>query len=145
MAHEIGHIARGDCDSDHLILDEQEAILDETDIEANADEYSRQLLVGQNRIPEIGNGDFREIAKESARLSTCTGIDAGMIIAAWASKTGDYQKAQMALKALYLATGARKALIRHFADNINLESAPETDRDLLRCVSGVEESNEALG
>ena len=142
VAHEVGHIARGDCDSGHLILDGQEEILDESDIEANADKYSRQVLVGENRVPEIDNGDFREIAKESARLATCTGIGAGMIIAAWASRTGDYPKAQMALKALYLATGARKALSRHFTKNVDLEGAPETDRDLLRCVSGVMETYE---
>ena len=145
VAHEVGHIARGDCDSDHLILDGQEEILDESDIEGDADEYSRQVLVGENRIPEIGNGDFREIAKESAKLATRTGIGAGMIIAAWASRTGDYSKAQMALKALYLATGARKALSKHFAENVDLEGAPETDRDLFRCVSGVAETYAAPG
>ena len=145
VAHEVGHIARGDCDSDYLILDGQEGILDESDIEVNADKYSSQVLVGQNRIPEMGNGDFREIAKESARLSTCTGIGAGMIIAAWASKTGDYPKAQMALKALYLATGARRTLSRHFAENVDVEGASETGRDILRCVSGVTESYEAPG
>ena len=145
VAHEVGHIARGDCDTEHLILDGQEGILDESDIEKNADKYSRQVLVGDNLIPEMGNGDFREIAKESARLSSCTGIGAGMIISAWASRTGDYSKAQMALKALYLATGARKTLSRHFAENIDLEGAPETDRDILRCVLGVTESYEAPG
>ena len=145
VAHEVGHIARGHCDSEHLVLDGQEGILDDSDIEVNADKFSVHVLIGENRIPEIKNGDFREIAQESARLATCTGIGAGMIISAWASNTGDHQKAQMALKALYLATGARKALTGHFADNVDLEGAPETDRDLLRCVSGVADSYEAPG
>ena len=145
VAHEVGHIASGDCDAKHLVLDGQEGISDESDIEAAADTFSRQMIAGDNRIPEIAGSDFREIAKESASLAKRTGIGAGMIIAAWASESGDYPTAQMALKALYLATGARRILNRHFDISVEVEGAPETERELLRCVSGVVEQYETSG
>ena len=37
VAHEAGHIASGDCSPDTLVLDEDEAVLDPSDMEKDAD------------------------------------------------------------------------------------------------------------
>ena len=136
LAHEVGHIVHGDCDSDHLVLDGEDSILDETDIEVQADHYARQVLVGAKEIPEIESSDFKAIAKELAQEELSTGIDAGMIAAVWASRTGDYAMATMALKALYRASGARQRIRKYFQEHVDVAGATETDRHLLRCVYG---------
>ena len=70
-----------------------------------------------------------------------TGVDAGALIWAWAQKRGDYQTAQLALGALYLDKGAQRALRRAFDRFIDLESATDSDRDLLCCVTGRSEDD----
>ena len=143
LAHEVGHIVHGDCDPDHLILDGEESIVDKDEIEIAADDYARQVLVGEKQIPEIEDGDFKTIAKELAQQESLTGIDAGMIAAVWASRTGDYGKATMALKALYRASGARRRLSQYFYEHVDLGGSTETDRDLLRCVYGGSNASQA--
>ena len=136
LAHEVGHIVHGDCDSDHVVLDGEDSIVDDAAIEVEADQYARQMLVGANQIPEIEGSDFRAIAKELAQQEHLTGIDAGMIAAVGASRTGEYAMATMALKALYRASGARQRISRYFSEYVDVAGATETDRYLLRCVYG---------
>ena len=144
IVHEVGHIALGDCDPDHPVLDGEEGIIDNTDIEKRADQYARDVLVGDNLVPPLNHGEFKEMAKESARLEQETGVDAGIIISTWASRTRDYTKATMALKALYRSSGARQKTLQHFNNHVDLEAATESDRYLLRCVHGDAEWDETV-
>ena len=136
LTHEVGHIVGGHCDSDHLVLDGEDWIFDDTDIEVQADHYAREVLVGAKEIPEIDGTDFKAIAGELAQLEQSSGIDAGMIAAVWASRTGNYPMATMALKALYRASGARQRIRKYFNEHVDVAGATETDRYLLRCVYG---------
>ena len=145
LAHEAGHIAAGDCDYDHLVLDGEEGIVDDADIEVKADQYAHDVLVGENQIPKLENREFKEIAKDSAEQERLTGIDAGIMIAAWASRTRDYAKATMALKALYRSSGGRQKISRCFNSRVDVASATESDRNLLRCVYGESNLYEAVG
>ena len=145
LAHEAGHLAAGDCDTDHLVLDGEEGIVDDAEIEKRADQYAHHMLVGANKIPELVGREFKEIAKGAAEQERSTGIDAGIIIAAWASRTRDYAKATMALKALYRSSGARQKISRIFNSRVDVASATETDRNLLRCVYGESNLYETVG
>ena len=145
LAHEAGHIAAGDCSPEHLVLDGEEGIVDDGDIELKADQYARNVLVGNQTVPELNARDFKEIAKRAAEQERSTGIDAGVIVANWASNTRDYAKATMTLKALYRNSGARQKISQRFDRYIDLATATETDRNLLRCIYGESNLYEAVG
>ena len=61
-------------------------------------------------------------------------VDAGVLLWSYANRAQKFADAQMALKALYRHVGARQALRDLFDQHVDLESASETDRALLRCV-----------
>jgi Zn-dependent peptidase ImmA (M78 family) len=143
VAHEAAHIALGDCSPDRPVVDEEDLIVDETAMERAADRYATRVLVGQEAIPALDGGGFKELAGRAAALESETGADASTLLFAWAAKTGDYATATMAVKALYKATGARRKLREFFDRHVDLESATETDRALLRCVYGDPEWDEA--
>ena len=145
IAHETGHIAGGDCTSEHPVVDEEDGILDETDIETKADRFARRVLVGSDSIPTLENGEFRQLANDAIYQEKQTGADAGAIIGAWAAKTRDYSKATMALKALYRNSGARQQVFHHFNTNVDIEDASDSDRNLLRCVYGESLTHEVIG
>jgi hypothetical protein len=145
IAHETGHIAGGDCTSEHPVVDEEDGILDETDIESKADQFARRVLVGSDSIPALENGEFKQLANDAIYQEKQTGADAGAIIGAWAAKTRDYSKAAMALKALYRNSGARQRILHHFNTNVDIERANDSDRNLLRCVYGESLTHEVIG
>jgi hypothetical protein len=136
VTHEAGHIAANDCAPNQPVVDEEEEILDDTEMERRADRYATRVLVGGGSVPLVNGSDFKELARGASQLETTSGIDAGFIISAWASRTGDYPKASMAVKALYRGSGARRLLRKHFDRHVDLEIATEGDRALLRCVHG---------
>ena len=140
-AHEVGHISSGDCTPEHPVVDEEGQILDDSDMEQLADKYATQVLVGEDTVPKVDGSDYRELAQNASDLENEHGVDAGMIIFAWASRIRDYAQASMAVKALYKDSGARRLLRSHFESNVNIEDASETDRALLRCVYGERERN----
>ena len=143
VAHEVGHIAAGDCTPGRPVVDEEDLIVDEAGMEKAADRFATQVLVGQESIPRLEGGGFKELATQAARLESDTGADAGMLLFAWAAQTGDYATATMAVKALYRGSGARRKLREHFDRHVDLASANETDRALLRCIHGDAEPDEA--
>ena len=136
VSHEVSHIASGDCTPGHPVIDEEGLILDDSDIERTADKYASQVLVGEDIIPSVNGRDFLELAQNAATLESECGADAGAIIYAWASRTGDYPSASKAVKALYRHLGARRLLSDYFDSNVNVANASETDRSLLSCVYG---------
>jgi hypothetical protein len=144
-AHEAGHIAAGDCSPDHPVVDEEENIEDDADIERKADLYASQVLVGRDSIPIIEGEDYKKLASRASELEQTSGVDASQIIFAWASRSHDYATATMAVKALYRGSGARQQLRHHFDLHINLDTATESDRSLLRCVYGEPDQNAITG
>lgn len=138
LAHETGHIVVGDCSPDMPVVDEDEAVLDASSIEQEADQFARRLLVGEENhaIPEEEGMDAKVLAQRAVDLENQTGADASSLIYAWAARTLDYSTASMAVKALYRSTGARRQVRRLLDKYVNFNSAAESDRDLLRCVYG---------
>lgn len=139
VSHEAGHVAAGDCAPGTPVVDEEEEILDDADIERNADRYATRVLVGSDATPHIDGADFKDLARCAADIEHDTGADASAVIFAWAARTGEYAKASMAVKALYRGAGGRRQLLEHFERRVDIEGASETDRSLLRCTgSGVD-------
>jgi Zn-dependent peptidase ImmA (M78 family) len=143
VAHEAGHIVAGDCALDQPVVDEEEEIADESDMERNADLFATRLLVGRDSVPEIRGGDFRELAQNAVAREREIGAEASTIIFAWARRTGEYATASMAVKALYRNSGARNKLRDHFDRHVDIDTATETDRSLLRCIFGDREERVA--
>jgi len=135
-AHEMGHIASGDCTPDHPVVDEREEVADDAAMELRADKYATLALVGRHTVPKVDAQNARDLAIHASQVERSTGVDAGAVIFAWARLTGNYAKASMAVKALYRGSGARRLLRQHFDRHVDLDSATESDRALLRCVSG---------
>ena len=145
VAHETGHIAAGDCKPDQPVVDEED-LWDTANMEQLADRYATHLLVGDDSAPPVKDGgDFKQLASHASQLERTSGTDASMIIFAWASRTRDYARASMAVKALYRASGARRKLRQHFERHVDIDAATETDRALLRCVYGEREGDAAVG
>lgn len=142
VAHEAGHIAMGDCAPNQPVVDEEEEVADTTDMERNADRFATRLLVGGDTPPQINGSNFKQLAQQAALHESRTGADASCIIFTWARLNGDYAKASMAVQALYRGSGARAKLRQHFDLHVDLDTATESDRCLLRCVYGDPELNE---
>ena len=138
VAHETGHIAAGDCSSNVPVVDEDEDVQDGSPMERKADLFATRLLMGKDTvaIPEEEGLGAKELAQTAVDLEEEIGADASWIIYAWAARTLDYPTAGMAVKALYRAAGARRRLRKIFDQYVDLDSAGESDRALLRCVYG---------
>lgn len=134
VAHEAGHIMAGDCGHDRPVVDEQDEIMDTTDIEMRADLFAMQTLVGADEVPEIRATGFRELAKAAVEQERNTGADASVLIYSWARTNGDYSTASRAVAALYRSTGARNSLRNQFSQAVDIDTASESDRRLLGCV-----------
>ena len=146
VAHEAGHVAAGDCAPDQPVVDEEDAIQDDTPIERRADHYAMRLLVGSDIVSDITGANYKDVARRAVELERSTGANASTLIFAWARRSPNpvnYQTATMAVKALYRNTGARKQLRQLFDKHVDLTAATETDRGLLRCVFGEPEPHEA--
>lgn len=134
VAHEAGHIAAGDCAADQPVVDEEEEVLDDSDIERAADQYATRVLVGDDSVPQVDAVDFKDLAKRASQTERASGADASAIIFAWASRTREYAIATMAVNALYRGSGARRQLRQQLERHVDLDATNETDRALLRCV-----------
>lgn len=145
VAHEVGHVAAGDCEPNQPVVDGEEEITDHTDIERRADQYATHVFIGSDTVPEVDGANFKELARRASKVEARTGADASTVIFAWARRTGDYATATMAVRALYRHLGARRHLRELFDRHVDLSAAAETDRALLRCVYGDPERNEAVG
>lgn len=135
IAHEAGHIAAGDCTPESPVVDDLEQVQDD-EMEIRAENYAIHLMFGNTTIPTIQGGTANELAEEADNAERLLGVDAGVILFAWARDTGDYAKATMAVKALYEDQGARHLIRENFDRHVDLEGATESDRALLSCVFG---------
>jgi len=143
VAHEAGHVSAGDCTPGQPVVDEEEEIADDTDIESRADRFATRVVIGDDAVPDVDGGSFKQLAHLAAIAERTKGADASAVIFAWARRTGDYAKATMAVKALYRGAGARRQLRLAFDSYVDLNAATESDRALLRCVHGDPERDEA--
>ena len=137
VAHEVGHIAQGDCTSGSPVVDKDDEILPDDEMEQRADRYAIRMLAGKDTVPQLAErtfGDFRDLAERAAAVERETGADAGAIIFSWARTTGDYRMATLATKALYLSTGATRSLRKHFRKFVDFQGAPQSDQELMRAV-----------
>jgi Zn-dependent peptidase ImmA (M78 family) len=142
LAHEAGHIAAGDCDDTHVVVDAEEDANDDSEIERNADLFARRVLVGADDIPILTGTSHKDLATEANELEGKTGVGASTLIFEWASRTKDYKTATLAVQALYLGSGARRHLRTLFDQHVDTETASESDRSLLRCIYGDPEADE---
>jgi hypothetical protein len=136
IAHEAGHIAARDCAPGQPVVDEVGEVDDDTDMERDADNFAKLVLLGSDSIPDLTGENYKQIAEQADQIEQDTGADASLLIFNWARQTRDYTTASMAVKALYVSVGARRNLRRHFDHHVNMDAASETDRALLRCVYG---------
>ena len=138
IAHEVGHIVAGDCSPGTLVLDENEAVQDESEGERAADDFAQRLLLGEATLEdlEISGRDPKALARVAFELEIEKGVDASSVIYAWASRTLNYAVASLAVKALYRSVGARRQVRMMFDEHVDPDSASESDRALLRCVYG---------
>jgi hypothetical protein len=142
LAHEAGHIANGDCTQESPVVDEEEAVVDDADIETRADGFARAVLVGSNDFPPIEGQGFKELALKAIALEKAHGVDASYAIFGWAQRTRDYGRATQAVKAIYRHIGARRKLRHYFDLHVDTGNASDSDRALLSCVFGNQEFNE---
>jgi hypothetical protein len=80
VAHEAGHVASGDCTAEQPVVDEDEAVADDSDMELRADPFSRGVLVGDGEVPALTARGFRELANTAVEIEGRTGADAGVAI-----------------------------------------------------------------
>ena len=136
VSHEAGHIAAGDCDADAPVVDADDEADDMSPIEVAADLFAIRTLTGRDTVPHVEASDFKALAERAFDIESTKGVDAGVVIANWARRNSDYQTAGMALKALYRSQGAGVILRDHLTRLIDVTSASESDRFLLRCALG---------
>lgn len=137
VAHEAGHLAAGDCSGGKAIVDESETGPDSSDMEKRADHYASRVVLAGVDPRRLSGADYRDLALNAHTLQQQTGADAGALIFHWARRNGDnFAVANLAVKALYQAKGARHTMARFVTENLNIKDASETDRALLGLVTG---------
>ena len=85
-------------------------------------------------LPADPDMDAKTLAQKAYDLELKTGAEASAIIYSWAAGTLDYSKAAMAVRALYRSSGALRMVRTLFEEYVDLNAAPESDREILRCV-----------
>jgi Zn-dependent peptidase ImmA (M78 family) len=143
IAHEVGHIVNGDCTAGQPVVDEEDEIPDDTDIEKRADAFAIAVLTGGVQVPVVDASGYKDLAQRAAKIEDERGVDASAVIFTWARQSGDYMTAVMAAKALYRTRGGKRTLRSNLDKYLRLEDASDSDRALLRCLSGDPERDAA--
>lgn len=142
VAHEMGHIVVGDCQPDAPVVEGTDDP-DESDIERNADQFARIALSGVNNPPRLSATDFQELAQRAHDVETAQQIEAGFLINTWANTKQEFALGQLALKALWRDRGGQKILRSAAEQHMQFDEASESDRQLLRCLYGEPDRDEA--
>ena len=87
-------------------------------------------------IPSVDASDFKDLARQAVAIETKSGVDASTVISSWARRSNNYRMATMAAKALYRHRGGQRVIRRYLNKYLNLDGASDSDRALLRCLSG---------
>ena len=136
VGHEFGHIVNGDCKPGQPVVDEEEEVSDDAEIERRADAFSISLLTGGVPIPTVDANDFKELAQQAVAIERKTSVDAAAVISSWARGSNNYVMATMAAKALYRNRGGKRVIRQYLDKYLNLDGASDSDRALIRCLSG---------
>lgn len=135
LAHEVGHVVRGDCEAGAPVVDEDD-LPDASEIEKEAEAFGWTALGAGEPVPELTRTtDPLALARNAVALEKAGAIDAGVLIRLHANRSRDFQLAQLALKALYRNHGGLRTLREQFDRWVDVETASETDRALLDCIS----------
>ena len=145
VVHEAAHLVFGDCAPEQPVVDENEEFGDVDAIEVRADAYAAELTTGGADIPDVAAAGYKELAQKAIDAEQDRGVDATAVIWAWARRTGDYGKAQMAAEALYRTKGGKRLLRSHLDAHLDLARASESDRALLACLHGDPDRDGAAG
>ena len=135
IAHELGHLALGDCNEENPVIDQDFDEGDSDQVEQKAEAYANQLLVGDQDVPKLRSNNFKVLAKEAWDLEQKKGVSASRILFEWAKTSSDYKTATLALKALNQASGAKRIVLNQFNQMLDLKDLSETDQLLLKCIA----------
>jgi hypothetical protein len=134
VAHEFGHIVRGDCEAGIPVVDEED-VPDSTELEVAAEKFGWTALGAGKPVPDLTRTDDPlHLAREALALERTGPVDAGVLLWLHGNRTSNFPLAQLALKALYRNRGGRRVLGELFDAAIDIEGSSETDRALLDCV-----------
>lgn len=143
IAHEVGHLARGDCANGEMVFDDA---IGETNgdgtgdastsaQETAADLYATRVLTGADTVPELDDdAPAPKLALYAKMLAQKTQSSPATIILAWGRTSGQHARAAAALKLLGAATGAARTLHDAFGRHVDVEGASQTDAASLRRV-----------
>ncbi len=140
VAHELGHISRGDCSAEGPVIDgEDDYCRPEDQAEEDAaNAFALRLLGGAESVPIPSAREPKDLADEAGRIGRQLRIDPGHLLQVWSKATGDYATTQRALNALWADSGGLTLIAGRQRREIDSDAAPETDRSLLRLLSPAE-------
>jgi hypothetical protein len=141
-AHEAGHIALGHVRENEPVFDATEDGEAREPREIQADEYALVLCSGLPtgiRVqPRVRTA--HALAAAASVVGTQRKVDPGHLVLSWPRRKSDHGVATAALVNLRLQTGAKALLGKHLAERVAIETASETDRALLRTVTGLSDA-----
>lgn len=126
IAHIIGHILGKHFTPERPVLIEDGQVQDNSVMEMDAVKFAIEVMLGENA--EVNIDDFA-----TRLLTTSVGVFNAH------SKSLDYSRAPLAVKALQKGQGARRLMLRYLEANLSMSVASERDRELLRCTYGADE------
>lgn len=142
VAHEMGHIVAGDCEPDAPIVEESDEPA-ESGIEQDADRFAGIVLSGLTSAPRLNPRSFQDLAQQAYEVEMSQQIDAGFLINAWSNAEQKFAYGQQALKALWRDRGGQRILRSATERHVLFDQASESDRQLLRCLYGEPDRDEA--
>ncbi len=144
VAHEIAHIALGHLRADDLIVDLEEAALTAggDDEEQTADAFALEVLTGSRELQVVASAagapaTARGLAQSALERAAALRIEPGMIAQLFGYSTGEWNKANGALRHIYAQTLPVWREVNGFArTQLDLESIPADAVDFLDAVLG---------
>lgn len=143
LAHEIGHAALGHLHDGAAIVDLQDPLKVASagdNEEQSADQYALELLTGSSRptvLTDAKQYGTRQLAKTILMSAEPLHIEPGTLALCFGYSTGDWEKANAAMKSIY--TDRRpvwREINRLAASRLNWNAMPEDTVNFLRAVMG---------
>ncbi|MBL9039090.1 MAG: hypothetical protein JNG84_11280 [Archangium sp.] len=125
-------------------MDESDEVVDRSQMERAADRYAVAAALGDDPpAPPSGAAltHFQRFAVAASVQAKARGIDLGSLLWYWTGRTRDFPMGMLALKAAYKHLGGARAIREKFDEYVDLDSASDSDRALLRCVKGDPEAD----
>lgn len=136
MLHEAAHIGYGDCSGDQVVVDESEESSPAHDkLELRADAFAWRVLTGGGDLPPAPSFVPKKLAQFAVDVAASLKADPGIVVWSIAHRAGQYPAGAAALRALFRDTGGQQVLRVALDEYLDLDSATEFDRQLLRCIA----------